>query len=200
MYSNRRRTEAKLGSALWAGLFSVAACTNIVTPPPDPLDPQAVFILDHGRHASLVLPATGSGIVRYAYGDWKYYAEAETGFAEASAAALLPTAAGLGRRELPQPPTLGGVRQAVRLGVEAVHEVIVEWPAVVQLREELDSIFRANEATRIYNRSYNLEFVRHPHPYTIFQNSNWMVVNWLRQLGCQVRGLLLASDWSVEPP
>ncbi len=200
MYSKRRRTRAKPGTALSAGLFSLLACTNVIIPPPEPLEPQAVFILDHGRHASLVLPAQSSGIVRYAYGDWKYYAEAETGFAEASAAVLLPTTAGLGRRELAQPPTIGGVRRAIRLGVEEVHEVIVEWPAIEQLREELDSIFQANEETQIYNASYDLEFVRHPRPYTIFQNSNWMVVEWLRQLGCQVYGFLLTSKWRVEPP
>jgi hypothetical protein len=160
--SKRRRTRTKLGTALLAGLFSLLACTNVIIPPPEPLEPEPVFILDHGRHASLVLPAQGSGIVRYAYGDWKYYAEAETGVAEASAAVLLPTHAGLGRRALAGPPTAGGVRRAIRLGVEQMHEVIVEGYAIARLREELDSIFQANEETRIYNASYDLEFVRHP--------------------------------------
>ncbi len=200
MCLNRLRTRAKPGTALSAGLFSVLACTNVIVPPPEPLEPQRVFILDHGRHASLVLPAQGSGIVRYAYGDWKYYAEAETGLAEASAAALLPTDAGLGRRVLAEPPTTGGVNRAFRSGVEQVHEVIVDWSAIAQLREELDSIFEANEDTRIYNASYDLEFVRHPRQYTIFRNSNWMVVDWLRQLGCRIYGFLLTSKWRVEPP
>lgn len=193
-------TRLKPGAFLVAGLLTLPACTNVIVPPPQPLDPQRVFVLDHGRHASLVLPARGSGIVRYAYGDWRYYAEGETGPAEASAAVLLPTDAGLGRRILPEPPTAGGVRRAMRVGVEHVHEVVVEWPAVAQLREALDSIFQANEETLIYNASYDLEFVRHPRPYTIFRNSNWMVVDWLRRLGCRVHGLLLASKWRVEPP
>jgi hypothetical protein len=62
----------------------------------------------------------------------------------------------------------------------------------------LDSIFDANQESLIYNRGYDLEFVRYPRHYTIFRNSNWMVVDWLRQLGCQVRGLLLLSKWKVE--
>ena len=200
MNLQHHRTGAKVAPACLAGLSCLLACTNVVIPPAEPLDPQAVFILDHGRHASLVLPAQGSGIVRYAYGDWKYYAEAETGFTETSAAALLPTASGLGRRAFAQPPTPGGVRRAVRVGVDEVHEVVVEWQAIVQLRQQLDSIFQANAETLVDNTSYNLEFVRHSRPYTIFQNSNWMVVNWLRQLGCQVQGPLLTSKWRVETP
>ena len=197
-FSKRRRTAAVFRALATTGLLGTAACTNVIVPPPEPLAPQAVYVLDHGRHASLVLPAADSGLVRYAFGDWKYYAESKTGVAEASAAVLLPTASGLGRRHLPEPATEEGVRAAIRLGIEDVHEVIVDRLAMARLREVLDSIFYANQESLIYNRGYDLEFVRHPRRYTIFRNSNWMVVDWLRQLGCQVSGLLLLSRWRVE--
>lgn len=185
----RRRT----GALVAAALLPTAACTNVIVPPAEPLSPQAVYILDHGRHASLVLPAADSGLVRYAFGDWKYYAEAKTGVAETSAAALVPTASGLGRRQLPEPPTEEGIRAAMRVGLEDVHEVIVDRLAMARLRDVLDSIFYANQESLIYNRGYDLEFVRHPRRYTVFRNSNWMVIDWLRQLGCRVSGLLLMS-------
>jgi hypothetical protein len=178
--------------------MATVACTNIIVPPRDPLQPRSVFVLDHGRHASLVLPASDSALVRFAYGDWTYYAKAETGASEASAAALLPTTAGLGRRVLQEPPTEDGVRSALRVGVEGVYEVIVDSARAGRLLEVLDSIFDADRKNLIYNNGYDLEFVRHPRRYTIFRNSNWMVADWLRQLGCRVSGLLLFSKWKLE--
>jgi hypothetical protein len=192
----RIRTNPTIGIA--AGLVLLLGCTNVVVPPPELQQPQPVFVLDHGRHASLVLPTAEGGLVRYAYGDWKYYAEASTGVAEASAAILLPTASGLGRRQLPEPATDAGVRQAFGITVEHYHAVIVERTAMAELRLELDSVFESNRETLIYNRGYDLEFVRYPRRYTIFRNSNWMVADWLRRLGCRVSGLLLLSKWRVE--
>jgi len=177
----------------------LVACTNVIQPPQRPLlRPSPVYVLDHGRHASLVLPAGDSLVVRYAYGDWRYYAQRETGVFEASTAVLLPTAAGLGRRELRGTASREAVRRAVGTGIEAVHEVMVEERAIRRLRTRLDYVFEDALDTRIYNSAYGLEFVRHPEPYTIFRNSNRMVAVWLRQLGCDVRGLLLFSRWRVR--
>jgi hypothetical protein len=200
MFSKPRRTAAMYRALVSAGLIATVACTNVIVPPRDPLQPRPVFVLDHGRHASLVLPASDSVLVRYAYGDWDYYAKAETGVGEASAAVLLPTAAGLGRRALAEPATEDGVRSALRVGVEAVYEVIVDSAAAGRLLEVLDSIFDADRESLFYNRGYDLEFVRHPRRYTIFRNSNWMVADWLRQLGCRVSGLLLFSKWKLDTP
>jgi hypothetical protein len=180
--------------------MAAVACTNVIVPPRDPLQPRPVFVLDHGRHASLVLPAEDSLLVRFAYGDWTYYAKAETGASEASAAVLLPTTAALGRRALVEPATEEGVRSALRVGVERVYEVIVDSARAGRLLEVLDSIFDADRENVIYNSGYDLEFVRHPRRYTIFRNSNWMVADWLRQLGCRVSGLLLFSKWKLDAP
>lgn len=173
-------------------------CTNVIAPPERPARPISVFLLDHGRHATLVLPADDSLLVRYAYGDWRYYARRETGALEASAAVLLPTRAALGRRELKGEATDVGVRRAVEPGIEAVHTIIVDAGIARRLRRRLDYLFEEAEETRTYNRAYDLEFVHHPRDYTIFYNSNRMVVEWLRSLGCRVSGLLLFSRWRVE--
>ncbi len=185
---------------LFIGLVCLAACTNVVVPPAAPLRPSAVFLIDHGRHASLVLPGADSGAVRYSYGDWNYYALVKTGFFETSGAALWDTQAALGRRELSGPPTAAGVRRAVRVGIEDLYELTVESDEVRRLRRRLDGLFRANLETRVYNAAYDLEFVHHPRPYTAIYNSNRVVALWLRDLGCRVRGPLLFSRWRVERP
>lgn len=180
-------------------LVCLAACTNVITPPEHPRDPLPVFVLDHGRHASLVLPAGDSALVRYAYGDWTYYARRKTGALEASTAVLVPTPAGLGRREVAGEWTADGVYRAVKPGIEFLHEVAVDAAAAQRLRRRLDFIFEETADGAIYNPAYDLEFANHPEPYTILHNSNRMVATWLRELGCEVRGLLLFSHWRVEP-
>ncbi len=159
-----------------------------------------MFVLDHGRHASLILPAGDGGSVRYSYGDWQYYAQVETGTSEASAALLWPTRAGLGRRQLQGPSTSASVRGQVGVWIEGLYEVIVDAGRIEAVRARLDSIYEANLETRIYNAAYDLEFVHHPRAYWALHNSNEAVAVWLKQLGCRVRRPVLFSNWTVEPP
>jgi hypothetical protein len=175
-------------------------CTTAIVPPAAPNEPRSVFLLDHGRHASLALPGRDGGIVRYSYGDWKYYAQVGTGVSEASAAVLWPTRAGLGRRELRGPSTATSVRGQVSVWVEGLYEVIVDAGRIEALRIRLDSVYEANLETRIYNAAYDLEFVHHPSAYWALHNSNEVVAFWLKELGCRVRRPVLFSNWTVEPP
>lgn len=179
------------------------ACTAVIEPPPAPAEPQSVFVLDHGRHSSLVLPGESGGLVRYSYGDWSWYALDETGLFRGSSAVLWPTLAGFGRRELAAsragPVTADVVRAAVRVGIEHLHEVVVDARDASALRRRLDALFHAADSTLVYNEGYDLEFVHHPETYWAFRNSNQMVARWLERLGCRVRGPALLSRWRVEP-
>lgn len=179
-------------------LTGAPGCTNVIVAPAPPVEPEPVFLLDHGRHATLVLPGADSGIVRYGYGDWRYYAERQTGLVATLDAALVPTRAGLGRRAHPVPPTRAAVRDALDVGIEGIHELVAERRSVERLRTKLDELFELARETRLENRAYDLDFVHHPRDYTIFRNSNWMVGVWLRELGYAVRGPLLFSRWRVE--
>ena len=179
-------------------MLCTAACTTVIVPPVAPKEPRSVFLIDHGRHASIALPKGDGGIVRYSYGDWSYYVQVETGVSEASAAVLWPTRAGLGRRELPGPLAAASVREHVKVWVEDVYELAVDSQRIESLRTRLDSIYEANLETRVYNRTYDLEFVQHPGAYWALHNSNEVVAVWLRQLGCRVSGPVLFSNWKVE--
>jgi hypothetical protein len=181
-----------------AAWLCTAACTNVVLPPTSPAIPRVVYLLDHGRHASLVLPAAEAGVVRYSYGDWAYYAQRETGMVETSSAAIWSTQAALGRRLLSNPADSAEVRLALKVGIEGLYEIVVESDHIDQLRRRLDGLYRANQDSRIYNSAFDLEFVHHPKPYTLFHNSNRVIAEWLRELGCRVRGLLLFSNWKVR--
>ncbi len=179
------------------GLVLLGGCTTTIVPPVSPADPRPVFLLDHGRHTSLVLPHP-NGLVRYAYGDWRWYAQENTGPWQGIAALLWPTRGTLGRRVLPGPATEEGVRGSVRVVIEDLYELHVEAARVTALRDELEALFRANLASRTYSAASDLEFVHHPQAYSAFNNSNHMLVKWLTALGCETRGSGVFARWRLE--
>ncbi len=180
------------------GALSLSGCTTAIVAPANVQDPLPVFILDHGRHTSLVLPHP-EGVVRYAYGDWDWYAEVETGAVEATSALLWPTRAGLGRRLIAAPATEAGVRGGLKVGIQSLHSVQVESKAVESLRATLETLYQVNLDSLKFNAAYDLAFVHHPVPYSLWHNSNHQVANWLRQLGCVVQGSGFWARWRVEP-
>lgn len=180
-------------------VLAAGGCATVVTPPADVARPVRVLLLDHGRHASLVLPE-GGRLVRYAYGDWSWYALQRTGPGEAWRALFTASPAALGRRTLAPPPAAGAVLAQLRVGVERVHVLEVEQARAGELARRLDALFRAQAATRHYNRAYDLQFVRHPEPYRMSHNSNHVTAQWLRELGCDVSGAAMFSIWRIRAP
>ncbi|MGM0691731.1 MAG: hypothetical protein ACQES3_09395 [Pseudomonadota bacterium] len=190
------RSSAYVVLAVTAALL-LCACTTTIVPPTSVDRSESVFVLDHGRHSSLVLPHP-DGFSRYAYGDWGWYAGVETGTTEASRAVLLPSRAGLGRSQKGGAATASGVRAGLRVGIQEIHEVQVETDRVDSLRSSLDGLYRANYPSRKYNSVYDLAFVEHPEPYAFWNNSNHKVAEWLRQLGCAIEGSAFWASWQVK--
>lgn len=188
---------SRLGLLCLLPLLGACAATH-VSPPEDPADPASVFILDHGRHTSLVLTTPEGDLVRFAYGDWRYYAERRTGFARAVAALLWSTRGALGRRELDGPPTQERVREAVPLLIDSLYEIRVERSKVEALRHRLNEIFDHAES-ELYSPDTFLVFVEHPRSYTFRHNSNRVIGDWLEELGCEVSGQRLFANWHIEP-
>jgi hypothetical protein len=177
-----------------------AGCAASLTPPAAPADPVAVYLVDHGRTPSLVLPA-GEGVsVRYVYGEWQWYALNREGPGRAVAALLWPTRGTLGRQYLPGPATLESVQEEMQLPTSAIHELLVERERAQRLRQRLDADFENSAHSLVINERRGLSFVPHPHNYTYFWNSNHAVASWLRELDVEVRGPTFVSNWNVRPP
>jgi hypothetical protein len=169
-------------------------------PPAAVVEPARVAVLDHGRHTSLLLEVPGeAAMVRYAYGDWRWYALGQTGVFE-GIAALSGNKSALGRKRLPGPLTPETVPRRVTVGIEEALYLDAEARDVRRLVATLDGIFAANTAERIDNTAYGLEFVPHPEPYGAFNNSNQMVARWLEALGCRVDGSAVYADWKLARP
>lgn len=178
-------------------LTMLYGCGFTVIPPPLPADPAPVFLLDHGGHASLVLPAE-EGLVRYSYGDWEWYALGRTGPAEGIRALIGPNPAGLSRKMLSVSPTAEAIRRALPVSIENIHLISAEVAEVSRLRSRLEAIFVENRGTLHHNPTFGLDFVRHPEPYSLGHNSNTVVAGWLRELGADVRGSGPFSDWKIQ--
>lgn len=197
---NRACSGLRAVGLLMAASLLLAGCATLVVAPTAPEEPVSVFLLEHGGHASLVLPAGERGLVRYAYGDLRWYALGQTGPAEGLAALLGETPAALGRRELRGPADAETVRAQVREGIQQLYELRVARAASERLRADLDGIYAANRATLVYSATYDLEFVRHPVPYSAQHNSNLVMAGWLKALGCEVQGAGLITNWRVATP
>ncbi|MCO6440276.1 MAG: DUF2459 domain-containing protein [Nitrococcus mobilis] len=180
------------------GLLALSvACTTTIRAPERVREPVKVVLLDHGHHSSLVLPSADGQMIRYAYGDWMWYARRQTGPLQALATLLLPTQGTLGRRALGAPPTLADIDRRVAVPIEQRWEITVERSRVRALRQNLEQIYQQHAKTALMNRAYDLRFVPHPDAYSYFHNSNHMTADWLRRLGCKIEGPAFASCWSV---
>lgn len=182
--------------ALLAALLT--ACTSVIIPPDNPQEPVSVFVLDHGRHSSLVLPGEDGRAVRYSYGDWEYYALNRTGLGSGLRALLWPTRAALGRQHLVASADVAGLVTQLRLEVVESFELKVEMAAMRHLQQELGDLFDGATDSLHYSSTYDVNFVLHPEPYTINYNSNRMVARWLGQLGCTVVGRPVLSKWRIQ--
>lgn len=177
----------------------LGGCAATISVPPAPAEPRPVFVVDHGRHSSLVLVRADHGLVRYAYGEWRWYAKQDTGLWRVFPTLFARTTAALGRRELAGPPTEENLRRRIPVVVEAIYALPADPARVDALSANLDGLFEARRDTLHYNAAYDLEFVVHPEPYTLGHNSNHVVAEWLRQLAVEVRGTPLAGNWRLAP-
>jgi hypothetical protein len=184
-----------------AGAWAVSGCasTYAVRPPPAPLaEPVPVAVLDHGRHSSLVVGLSDGRMVRYAYGDWRWYALGDTGLGPGLAALFTDTPAGLGRRVLPGPLTPEVLRRQVRAGFADALVLKVDGVAARRLVAWLDAIAEAGRDRMVTNAAVDLDFFPHPVPYSMTHNSNRVVAQWLREMGAEVEGDGLLADWRLR--
>ena len=177
----------------------ITGCATTIVPPPTK-DPVDIFVLDHGRTTSLVLPAPQNRFVRYAYGDWNWYALGNTGIIDGLRALIGPTQAAFGRQELPGPADPATIRS--RYPPEYIvnlHAIPVDRRQAERLRERLDAQHRASRANGVALTN-EFEFVPDPRPYSYFHNSTHAIAQWLRELGCETRGAAFSSEWRIASP
>ncbi|WP_404363315.1 hypothetical protein [Marinobacter sp.] len=178
--------------------IALPGCSNRLVPPQQMQAPVTVHILDHGRHPSLVLPEPEGDWVRYVHGEWRWYAEHKTGIWRAFEALFWPTRAAVGRGHLTRLPESGGLSAEIPEGFVSRYSFSVERKEMAKLRSNLEQHFERASQT-FHQPRYNLDFVPYPHPYTVLNNSNHVMSQWLRDMGIEVHGTALFSQWQIGP-
>lgn len=195
--------KSKLSRMLWlvpvsAVLFVISALLpTSVTGPSHPSNPRAVFLIDHGTHSSLVIETPVGEMLRYSYGDLRYYAKRDTSLASGAAALLWPTPATLGRGELQGPISVESLSGQLVVVVEQIYPLEVSGDRADSLIASLDEIYIKGEDELVSVPEYGLNFAPHPQDYFLFSNSSTMIGSWLRELGATVFGWSLTSSWAV---
>ncbi len=197
---NRHRPRTALPATLLALMALVlAGCTATAKfPSPDALDdPRPVFMVEHGWHTSLVLTREDKSMVRYVYGDWRWYAQQETGGLRVLPTLFARTQGALGRASLESPASERALRAQTRVVIDDVHTFQASATRVEALLERLDARFDAARDTRAHSDAYGLDFVHDDKPYTLWDNSNHVVAEWLRALDVEVTGNPIYGRWRI---
>jgi hypothetical protein len=188
----------RLGGVLL--VLQLAGCVGRVLPPePQALaNPVDIYLLDHGRHASLILPHEQGGVVRYSYGEWRWYVEGRRHLPIGAAAMLWPTDAGLGRGVYPEIEAPEQFQRLAPEGLVEVYTLQADTARVRALQRRLDAYFERAESEPVQSEEHGLDFVPYPRAYSAFHQSNLVVARWLRDLGMEVRGSPWFSNWRVD--
>lgn len=176
----------------------LAGCTTTIVPPATVAEPAKAAVLDHGRHSSLLLEVPDGTVVRYAYGEWEWYAEGRTGPGRAFGALFLPSEAALGRKRMPGPLSPAAAREQVGEGFEEILVFEVDGKLAASLARRLDALFEAGRGRLIRNPAFDLDFVPIPTAYWLGRNSNQVTAEWLEELGCRVEGASILSQWRIN--
>lgn len=178
-------------------LVASALVPTSITPAKNPPDARAVFVIDHGTHSSLAIETVDGQLLRYSYGDFRYYATRDTSLASGAAALFWPTEATLGRGELAGPASEQILKRQLVVVVETIHSLKVAGDRADQLIAKLDAIYLAGRDELVAVPAYGLIFAPHPTNYFLTSNSSTMVGIWLRELGVEIFGWALVSSWSL---
>jgi hypothetical protein len=181
-----------VASALLAGCVGTIATSHEAGP-----ETRPVFLLDHGRHSTLLLSRADGSLVRYLYGDWRWYAEGDIGILRAVPTLFAPTPSALGRQILSGPSTDAAIRDQVRMRILALYRLPAARQRIDRLDRRLEGYFERLRDQAYYNAGYAVEFVPGQDPYTLSNNSNHVVAGWLGELGIDVRGNPVFGNWRV---
>jgi hypothetical protein len=180
-------------------LLLTVGCTSTVTPPPPPIDPVRVFLLQEALHTGLVLPPDGDGddaeYVEFGFGDWSWYALGNDAWYHAFATVLWPTQGGLGRRTF-------GARTATELQARVTWATLapidVSGAKASALRRQLQTEFDAHIAQAVARTDLAFRFVPVDQSYWLPHNCADEVATWLRALDCKVTGALFRTGLCLQ--
>ncbi|MBE9211949.1 DUF2459 domain-containing protein [Plectonema cf. radiosum LEGE 06105] len=176
-------------------LFIWILSPAIIVPPADPAEALTIYVADYGWHSRLVLPSGNGELIQYAYGDWNYFALNQQDLKNGATALFIPTQGTLGRRKF---SNIVELEQIIQQQNYRLLSLVVAQSKVTQLLELLDQRFSRNIGTKIKNPQTGLTLVKDERDYTLLHNSNHEILEWLKNLDCQIYGFVMWANFQVK--
>jgi hypothetical protein len=201
------RTLSVRASAALAALacvtLTVGGCASVKPPPVAKLkDPVPVYLGDFGIHSALFLPTPDGRYVEYIFSDWEYSAKDHDNLANGMfALAGVSKGSAFGRQY--HDCVAGGDEPCLKKKPETLRRVWAERLDVYDLIWRLDLRWRElaeqNGGPPVVNAD-GVAFVRHPARYSVANNCNHLTAKSLRELGCDVNGVIVWANFEVINP
>jgi len=161
--------------------------------------PTAVYVTDYGIHSSVIIPNGDGRFVEYAFGDWYYAALNHDWPNDALGALLVSFKSGFGRRFIESTPDLKP--SSTQPEPERIQVIYVSRDEVETVRRNLDERYRRNLAKAsgkvVHNPENNMDFVPDDERYSFYNNCNDLTARCLRQMGCELKGVVGFSKFQV---
>ncbi|MEX0899568.1 MAG: hypothetical protein WD081_02640 [Gammaproteobacteria bacterium] len=167
-------------------VVALTGCATAVDCPPVEHDARVVVLLDHGRHASLVIEDDAGTPIRYSYGDRRWYSDEDFSLRSGFAALFRPTPAVVTRIPIDAKPEPAAIARASGWVNEHVYGLNVDAGRADAFLHRLNQLF--SDETDGFTAP-------HPQSYTALGNSNHRVAAWLAELGCDVGTRSPFSRW-----
>ena len=177
--------------------FASPGCATTVVPPREVRDPVTVYVTDYGRHSSILMPIDDSTLIEYAFGDYDFFALEHWRWWDMLRVAMYSKRSTLGRRIVAMRFDAASLRD--ELGSVNAQPITIERVRVRELERKLEERFTARLDTQVFGPTTELWFVQDPRHYRLSKNCNAQTADWLRELGCEIRGAALTSSFKVQP-
>ncbi len=190
--------------------LSATGCVSVY-PQKVAVVPTDVYVTDYGIHSSLIIPGGDGRYVEYAFGDWNYAALNHDWPNDALGALLVSFRSGLGRRFLDADPSDLRPHPA-KPAPERMQVLHISLDSVEQVRRELDERYQRDlgkaKGKVVHNPENEMDFVPDDEHYSFYNNCNDLTARCLRQMGCELVGVVGFSKFQVvkvkqqfvEPP
>src|SRR5436309_10127978 len=98
------------------------------------------------------MPSSNGKAVRWAYGNWNWYALENNGPLDALGALLIPSKSTLGRREMADPKDVESLKHSIPLWIQYVYVIKVERDREQKLLQRLEKEFNENDTIEVITR------------------------------------------------
>jgi hypothetical protein len=165
-------------------------------------DPVPVYLGDFGVHSGLFLPTADGRYVEYLFGDWRYAAENKCMPHDAIVALAASPGSAFGRlyhdRLLGKDEPDLTARQPA--GLQRIDCERIEVYALIDRLDRRFAALVAKNGPPLKNPETGVDFVRDEGHYSWANNCNHLTAQSLRELGCEVSGVVVWSKFKVEEP